>query len=311
MRDTAPRPGNMAPFALAGAVLLALGMVPALLMLRDAPLLHARVTAEGNLTRDLMLSGDGPAANALKVARMFVWRGDPLPRHNTPGAAQIPRVLFPFLLIGLAGALRRARMPRNTLLLALLVAFLLPSVFSRSAPHALRCLGAVIPVALLGARGVLRAWCFARSRSRVFASGRRLRAAVAAGAAALLLAVGAWQYFVSYARNDMVWQSFQAAHVEGARLIAGLPPDALVMHEPFLYGRTTFEFLTRNRAGRIKAVSTARDLQQWASVRPLYMLFIGQDRLGGDFLRIYPGARRIAFINTPGGTTTGVLFEVP
>jgi hypothetical protein len=128
---------------------------------------------------------------------------------------------------------------------------------------------------------------------------------------AFLALLGAYQYFIAYGRNDDVWWSLQAPYVEGAREILRLPADAVVLHEPFLYGRTSFEFLTRDRHSQIRIVRTASDLEKWVQQRPFHMLFIGRDRLGADFLRLFPDAQRKSVIELPSGLPVGVLYEVP
>lgn len=311
-RHTSPVARGELGWALAGILVCGIGLAPFMVISwRSGSLLHARMGTEHNLASELLFTPEGPLANALKVAGMFIYRGDPVPRHNTPGAAQTPRILFPFLLLGLACALRRWHRPRNVLLLAMLALLLLPSVVSVSAPHALRTLGAVVPVCILVSSGMLHAWHWLAVRQWRTAPRKRILRLAAHILLGCLVAVCYWQYFYSYGRNDDVWQHFQTPYVDAARAVMQLPPDAVVMHEPLKYGRISFEFITRSRRDHIRVVRSEADLQRYSGVRPLYMLFLGEDTLGASFMRLYPQARVHHHYSLPSGRVVGALFVIP
>lgn len=295
-------------FLAAGVALLLVGMAPGIRqLLLDKQWLHGRVHAEHNLSCDLLLTAEGPLLNSLKVAGMFIYQGDPLPRHNTPGDAQIPRVLFPFLVLGLWRWLARWKDPRAVLLLGMFVLCLLPSVFSKGAPHALRTLGAVVPVCVLTAEGLRGCQTWLRWRYR-----RRFRAAIQVFwklSGLLLIVWCAYTYFIRYGRNEEVWNSFQAPYAVAARDILTLPAGSTVLHEPMTYGRVTFETLTQQRSRNLHTVRTAHELSAYRNTRPLYMLFLGRDQLGSTFLQMFPNAQHVKVYTAPSGQVTGFLFR--
>lgn len=294
-----------------GLVLLATGCIPLVLASAERRnAVHERIASEHNLGLDKIWTSEGPFANAAKLAAAFVWRGDPNPRHGVPGEAFLPRWLSIFLIIGLWRALRRPLRPRNMMTIASLGLFLLPSVFSGHAPHALRAIGATVPAALLVAGGAASAWAWARRRMAVMRGQTATRAAVALWSVALI-ATGIHQCFGVHARSLDVWREYQGVATLAAREVNTLPPGATVLMEPIEFGAMSFRFLTRGRANRILEVRSPDDFTRLAPASgPLYMLFVGRDRFGAEFLQAYPAAVRERILTAPDGTPVGVLFRV-
>lgn len=295
-------------WSLGALALLCILIVPFLLPVAgggDAA--NVRLYQEENLSRGMMFTREGPFVNMLKVLGMFIWKGDAIPRHNAPGAAQIPRFLFPLLAIGAWLSLRKPRQSRNALLIFSMGLFLLPSVISLSAPHAIRTLGALFPVCVFLARGLRWSHLALKRRFK-----RRWCDYAAACFLIFTIIFCAWQYFIVYGRHPLVREHFQGVYVETAEyLMRELPPDAIIWHEPLAYGRLSFKFLTRKRGDRVRTIEKAEDLARLAEGdAPCYALFIGRERFGREFLAAYPKAERVRIFMSPDGAPEAVLFRV-
>jgi hypothetical protein len=305
---------NSAGIRMAGLIILvstfaALLLIPVLQQGTGSGVTHARVTGESNVAPGMWLTADGPLANALRTAAMFIWRGDRIARHNIPGAAQIPRWLSPLLLIGVIRELR-SRSARSYAILAWWVAGLLPTIFSKYCPHAGRSLGAAVPTAVLIARGGLSV--ISAVRYRRFATLRALHSRYTpAVVAALLITHCAWQYFYAYGRSYEVWEQFQSASVEAAHYLQRLPKGTVVLREPFENGFYSFDVLSRVAELNVRPVTSANDLKHLAPAppQPFYYTVVGRDRFGAEFLKLYPGARQEHVLTDPAGRPVGVIFS--
>lgn len=123
--------------------------------------------------------------------------GDELIRHNLPRAPQLDAITCVFFLLGLASAARPRQRLAARLLWAWFLAFLALASLTRDAPHATRYLGLVAPAVLFAGLGAAR--LFARLTHLL--RWRPLVWPLAATAAAALVALNAYQYFVVEA-ND-------------------------------------------------------------------------------------------------------------
>ena len=106
-------------------------------------------------------------ANAVAVAGVFTVRGDPLKSYNLPDRPLfVPRLTGAFFYVGLALAVWRWRRPANAFVLLWLVAGLLPTVVTISAPNFNRMVAAQFPIfflaGLAAAEGI--EWAAARGR---------------------------------------------------------------------------------------------------------------------------------------------------
>jgi 4-amino-4-deoxy-L-arabinose transferase-like glycosyltransferase len=293
------------------AILLALLIVPSLLVVKTpGNVINIRIYQEHNLSREYVFTSQGPFANVLKLAGMFIWKGDPIARHNPPGAAQIPRFLFPFLLVGLMLSLKKPVRSGNILLLCSFVILLLPSVFSLSAPHAIRTIGALFPVCVFLSRGLRFVMIEIRRRFRNFAKGIYLKTAFTVFLAFTVLFC-AWQYFILYGGNPDVWIGFESQYSELAEAIKTLPEGSVILRDPFEYGKLSFDVILRFSKYRIRTVNTKQDLIDKAPKdAPFYMVFAGKDVLGKEFLETYPSARIIKKIDAPDGRTFSLIYQV-
>lgn len=292
-------------------VLLCLLILPSVLVVENpGDMINIRIYQEHNLTPEYIFTSQGPFANLGKVAGMFIWKGDPIARHNPPGAAQIPRFLFPFFLIGLCLSLKNPLRSRNILLLSSFFILLLPSVFSLSAPHAIRTIGAIFPVCVFMARGL---------RFVIIKTQKRLRIAIRIvflKAALVLFLIFttcfcAWQYFAHYGRHPKVWLDFQSHYVELAEAVKTLPEKSVILRDPFEYGKLSFDVILRYSQYRIRTVKTKEDLKALAPHNePFYMVFAGKDTFGKEFLETYPSARILTRINAPDGRTFALIYQV-
>lgn len=277
-------------------------------------IVHQRVGEENNLSREMIFSSRGPLPSALRIAGMFVWAGDSNWRHNPPGAAQIPRYLFPFFLAGLCLALRRPMRYHNFVLWSALLVFLFPSVISTSAPHATRTLGALFPTVVFIARG-LRWSGWRLSRLAVF---RTRRSSLSAAGTALLVytaAFCAWQYFIVYGRNEQVWWSFQTPYYEVADFLdRNATPGAVIWREEFQHAWVNdlpFDFHLRRRSENLRIMATGEELARIsAEARPVYTAFVGKFTLLEDFRAAHPNAVIVFVSTTPSGATAGVVFRI-
>lgn len=289
-------------------LLFTLTLIPAALIAWSrGSLWHVRLSQEQVFHPGMASPAEGPISNLLRVAGMFVFSGDPNPRHNIPGTAQIPRALFPFMLVGACHLLKRLYLPRNVLLLSLFAAFLLPSVLSSGAPHAMRTAGALPPVCIILAIGAVRGITWT---GKILRLNRRLwRRTAFALAASALAASSAYEYFVLFARDPKVWKAFQALPSEVAREVNRLPRGTIVLHEPIHDGALAFQFLTRHAHAKIVTVNTPEDYSRFARSREsIYVFFIEKEKHGKAFFASFPKAVRTRIFTNPEGQPVGVMF---
>ena len=120
--------------------------------------------------------------NLVAVAGVFTVAGDPLKSYNLPGRPLfVPRWTGLFFYAGLALALWRWRRPPYAFVLLWLVAGLLGSIVTISAPNFNRMVAAQFPVFFLAAVGAAEALGWATRRARWAAVAAALAVAVALG----------------------------------------------------------------------------------------------------------------------------------
>lgn len=124
---------------------------------------------------------DTPAAilaelgrNLGRVAGFFCCAGSPNPIFGLPGYPGLSPLLAPFLLTGLAAAIRRPRNLFNRLVAIWWLAGIFPSIIAIEAPHPLRMIVAVVPTAVLAAHGLTLAVAWLQPRVARFAPRRAL-----------------------------------------------------------------------------------------------------------------------------------------
>jgi hypothetical protein len=87
--------------------------------------------------------------NLLAVAGNFYVAGDEAVRHNLPGRPVNDLLLAALFTLGLAAAFWHIRRPAMRLLLLWLAVMATPTLFAAQAPHVLRGIGMLPPLALL------------------------------------------------------------------------------------------------------------------------------------------------------------------
>ncbi len=121
-------------------------------------------------------------ANAVAVAGVFTVRGDPLKSYNLPDRPLfVPRLTGVFFYLGLALAVWRWRRPAYAFVLLWLVAGLLPTVVTISAPNFNRMVAAQFPIFFLAALGATEVIDWAAARRRWAGAGAAALVVVALG----------------------------------------------------------------------------------------------------------------------------------
>ncbi len=161
------------------------------------------------------------AENVLRVAGAFFVTGDRNPRHNLPERPATDPLLAILFAAGLAWALAHLRQPAHRLTTIWFVVMLTPTLLSLEAPHWLRMVGALPPLAILYAFG-------ARAIATVF--GRRIepvRTCTALLAATLVVsgALTTRDYFVRWAQWPTLAGVFDADQYEAAVAVRSLLAD--------------------------------------------------------------------------------------
>ncbi|NPV66213.1 MAG: hypothetical protein HPY64_03615 [Anaerolineae bacterium] len=153
-RHPAQRAGLVAAGGAAGLVALPLGLT----ILRQP---GAFIHRAGDVAQ---LDLAGIAANALAWLRAWLAQGDTNALFNLPGRPILDTAGLALTLIGLGALLiPPARRPVGLWLFALVAASIAPSLFSLYAPHFLRALGTVIPLALVMGAGGAALACWSRA----------------------------------------------------------------------------------------------------------------------------------------------------
>jgi hypothetical protein len=185
-------------------------------------------------------------ANSLTVARGFYDAGDHNLRHNLPGRPVNDVLLAALFTLGWLAAFRRIRRPQNRLLLIWFGLMLVPTLFSTEAPHSLRAVGALPPLALLyglGARALLHLPQLVKRTAALsrFVAAKHLSTVRRLAPLALLIAVvvfsgglTARDYFVRWANSARLWDSFNlpqqlAAEAAAQQLSSTTPQHPLLL----------------------------------------------------------------------------------
>jgi hypothetical protein len=176
----------------------------------------------------LLFSGDPRPVleDALKVAGMFSWQGDPEWRYNVAGRPVFDWVTAVAFYAGLLICVLRIKKPQYGLLLLWLPVNLLASAVTPPSPSSLRALGAVVPTYVMPALAIvaLGRWA-AKRRGTVGAYGVGV-------ATIVLLAFTAastyWDYFVIWAQNDEVRRVYRADLAEVARYLSDQEDSGVV-----------------------------------------------------------------------------------
>lgn len=235
-QDVSPRVGLAGLFGLG---LLAAGG-PLLLTYALDPFIFFNRSREVSIFGEMARAGSfAPLwTNAAAYARMLFQAGDPIGRHNLPGAPQADPITGLFLLLGLGLSLFRLGDRRRQLLLLWLLVNLAGGVLSESvhAPNSYRTLNAVIAVALLAGDALWRTALHLRaglaSQMRPDA-GRALAVGVLLAGLAGVAVAEVGVYFGRQAQSPQVAASFNQRETRAAGDVrAGLAAGADVYVSP-------------------------------------------------------------------------------
>lgn len=144
------------------------------------------------------------ARNARLTLSGLVVRGDEQPRHNLPGRPTFDPVGALLLLLGALFLLRRLLTVAGITLVVWLALMMVPAVLSDSAPHALRMMGALPPLYLIAALGLVG---LRRSIARL---STRWAAGVVAASVAFSGGLTARDYFVALPTHPRTAVEFDA-----------------------------------------------------------------------------------------------------
>lgn len=202
---------------------------------------------EGSPARTLVL-------NVLRVAGMFVWRGDLAWNQNLAGRPVFDPVMAAFFLAGviwLVAALVRPRLdPRErdvAVFMGLWLGVMLSaSIFSGNAPHFTRAIGALPAIVFLPAIALDRAWAWLDVRRATMPV---LRDRWAGALIAAIVAVsGIWtyhDYFDVYANRPEIYQAWDGEQVDMARYLNSVAPDHQIYLLSAFLRHAPMRFLTR------------------------------------------------------------------
>jgi 4-amino-4-deoxy-L-arabinose transferase-like glycosyltransferase len=176
----------------------------------------------------LLFSGDPRPVleDALKVAGMFSWQGDPEWRYNVAGRPVFDWVTAMAFYAGLLICVLRIKKPQYGLLLLWLPVNLLASAVTPPSPSSLRALGAIVPIYIMPALAIvaLGRWV-AKQKGTVGAYG----VGVATIALLAFTAASTYRdYFVIWAQNDEVRRVYRADLAEVARYLTSQGESGVV-----------------------------------------------------------------------------------
>ncbi len=234
--------GRLLWFVLGAALALApLGAV----MLADPSLIFGRAGQVSILSPEV--SGGDPLGallgNTGRALGMYLWRGDPILRHNAwlDAGAPAGRPVFDWLMAapfmaGLLWCLRHWRRPAPAFLILWQLVMLGPTILAEDAPHFLRAVGVLPGAVFFPAIGLSLLWNWRRWSP------------VVRCAAVVLLLVGSViltaRDYVAYARQPEVAYLWEAAAADLARSAASSAGEATVyLDERFVEGWPSVPFL--------------------------------------------------------------------
>ena len=147
----------------------------------------------------------------VRTAGMFFVKGDTIARHNAPGRPVFtPLMGVPFMVGTVSAAVRaRRREIAPALMLIWSGAMTVPTLAAADAPHFLRAVGVLPPLAVIPALGLDEAWQAAARLGR-----HRWGSIALCMVLALSLGVTARDYFVQYGASPEARYAFEAAAAE-------------------------------------------------------------------------------------------------
>ncbi|MCI0397616.1 MAG: glycosyltransferase family 39 protein [Chloroflexi bacterium] len=255
--------------SLVTAVLSLLVMAPLGLYFLTHPTAFAQRSGDVSILNTAAATGQPALAllgqNVLRVARMFVDEGDLNLRHNLPGRPALDPLAALGFWAGLLVALRRLRQPPFLLLCLWLLFMLLPTLLAFEAPHFLRAIGALPPVAILVAVGL--AWL----GEKLFPPGRVNDSLRLAGILAVVtLVIGTLtttDYFQRWAHAPALADKFDLPEYTLAQRVLALSEREDVAVPLRLYSDPPFLFYLEPTFQQVAPV------ESWPAGRPVSLVY--------------------------------------
>jgi len=201
--------------------------------------------------------------------RMLLERGDANPRHNLPGRPMLDPITGALLAAGLAAAWRSRHDPWNQVMGAWLgIALMGGGSLTEPAPHGLRTLSAVVPIAFFAGRGLQEAISAMTDPRR-----RTGAAAVVLALLAVFTSVG---YFRFYARDPRVGPEFSAQATLAGQYLRDHPREKIA-----IISRSLSVPVVKFTANRPDLAITALDPAVMPELPDAVYLFARRDELPG------------------------------
>jgi len=181
-------------------------------------------------------------SNIKTTLLMFNYWGDSNGRHNIPEVPMLDPLTGLLLGLGIIWALTHLNRRYAVLGLFWFLMALVPGFLTIEAPQGYRCIGAIIPIALLSAFGLERLWQGATELAR----GTRISRWLWVGLAVLMLFIGSrnlTDYFGRQAGNASCWSQFSASEAAMGNLCRELGPEYHTYISSISYGFPTINFL--------------------------------------------------------------------
>ncbi|MGD9099919.1 MAG: hypothetical protein PVF45_05510, partial [Anaerolineae bacterium] len=167
--------------------------------------------------------------NVGRVIGGLLWRGDPNPILNLPGRPALDAVQAVFFLLGLVVCLQRVRRLAYAFLLLWTALMLSPSIASGIAPTFGRSIGSTLPVAIITALGLERAWTVITAR---WPQHRMSATLLVVGGLGFSVGLTAHDYFNVWAQTPDLAQTFHEDMAALGRYIGAQPAETVVYMTP-------------------------------------------------------------------------------
>ncbi len=181
----------------------------------------------------------GLAENIIRVARMFVDRGDINPLLNLPGRPALDLLGIVGFWIGVVIALTHFATPRYSLLLIWIGLNLLPTALTVDAPHFLRAINALPAIIILSADGLTQVWQRVVPR---FGWTPLLLSAIIFGGA-----LTCRDYFDVWASSRATYDAFEGSLDATVARVMSLSQTANVIVPVSIYGTPQMQFAMAKR----------------------------------------------------------------
>jgi hypothetical protein len=236
-------------------------------------------------------AGEAFWRNVRTTLLMFNYFGDTNGRHNLPEEPMLDPVSGLLFGLGLAWALTHLNRKHALLSLLWFLVALVPGFLTIEAPQGYRCIGAIIPVALLCGLGLERLW----QAGKELTQGTPLHRWLAVGLALVVVVIGhrnLTDYFERQATNMACWSEFSAREAAIGQQIKDLGPDYHTYISASSFNYPTIRFLAYPNG-------ESEPFQITSSIPCNYG---GDKNVGYLLLPIHEGALQLLHYYYPGGT---------